>query len=154
MDQSLSSSRHTRAPHPTGSLRISELAEAVGTSTRALRHYEDVGLIRPDRAQGQARIYGRFAQQRARMIVSLRKLGLSLPQIEATLADDGSATDRAALKRLLIDRLSELDATRALVADTLGSLDSQSFRSCRSDAYARRNSTPRDDGKDTRGPSL
>ena len=60
--------------------RISELAQEFDLTPRALRFYEDHGIVEPTRA-GTRRIYS--ARDRARLKLTLRgkRLGLSLTQI-------------------------------------------------------------------------
>lgn len=63
---------------------VGELASELGVTARALRFYEDSGLIQPRRA-GQNRIYTR--RDRARLILILRgkRLGFSLAEIKEWL---------------------------------------------------------------------
>ncbi len=65
---------------------IGELAAALNVSTKTLRHYEERGLI-PAAARGDNgyRLYGDAAVDRARLVVGLRSLGLSLDEIETLL---------------------------------------------------------------------
>ena len=59
---------------------ISELAREFGVTTRTIRHYEEQGLIAPER-RGQHRIYSR--RDRIRLLLSLRgkRIGLTLNEI-------------------------------------------------------------------------
>ncbi|PZQ71064.1 MAG: MerR family transcriptional regulator [Variovorax paradoxus] len=63
---------------------ISELAKEFDLTTRAIRFYEDMGLITPERA-GLQRVYS--ARDRARLLLTLRakRLGLSLSEAKAIL---------------------------------------------------------------------
>jgi len=72
------SPRGAAAATPTYS--IGELAREFGLTTRAIRFYEDCGLLRPARA-GRKRVYS--AGDRARLTLTLRgkRLGLSLSEI-------------------------------------------------------------------------
>ena len=58
---------------------ISELAKEFDLTTRAIRFYEDMGLLTPERA-GLQRVYS--ARDRARLTLTLRakRLGLSLTE--------------------------------------------------------------------------
>jgi DNA-binding transcriptional MerR regulator len=68
-------------------LRIGELATATGLTVRALRHYDQIGLLRPKtRTEGGYRLYGEAEVQRLQQIRSLQSLGFSLEQIGAMLA--------------------------------------------------------------------
>jgi DNA-binding transcriptional MerR regulator len=63
-------------------MRIGELAASLKVSTKTLRLYEERNLIpRPARSDHGYRIFGRDAVRRARLVVGLRGLGLSLQQI-------------------------------------------------------------------------
>lgn len=68
----------TAAPHPTYS--IADLAREFDITPRAIRFYEDHGILAPARA-GQRRIYE--ARDRTRLKLTLRgkRLGLTLAQI-------------------------------------------------------------------------
>jgi DNA-binding transcriptional MerR regulator len=68
-------------------LRIGELATATGLTVRALRHYDQIGLLRPKtRTEGGYRLYGEAEVRRLQQIRSLQSLGFSLEQIGAMLA--------------------------------------------------------------------
>ena len=69
-------------------LRIGEVAELVGTTTRTIRYYEEIGLLpgAADREQGKHRCYTQADVERVREIVRLRDLlGLSLDQLSQLL---------------------------------------------------------------------
>ncbi|MCG8919494.1 MerR family transcriptional regulator [Actinokineospora sp. PR83] len=57
-------------------MRIGELARATGVSVRALRHYEDEGLIRPARGDNGYREYCAGAEDVVRQIRRLIEAGL------------------------------------------------------------------------------
>jgi DNA-binding transcriptional MerR regulator len=68
-------------------LRIGELATATGLTVRTLRHYDQIGLLRPKtRTEGGYRLYGEAEVRRLQQIRSLQSLGFSLEQIGAMLA--------------------------------------------------------------------
>jgi DNA-binding transcriptional MerR regulator len=88
---------------PTG-----DVARWAGVTSRTLRHYDDVGLVRPacTGANGQ-RYYGRAELLRLQEVLVLRELGLPLDDI-ARVLDDGE--DRAsALRRHHAALLAERD---------------------------------------------
>ena len=79
--------------------RIGEFAELSGVSTKTLRHYEKMGLLRPAAVDARTR-YRCYAGAQLRdlsAILALRDLGLSLPEIRVFLARTGSTADRRAL---------------------------------------------------------
>lgn len=72
-------------------LSPSEAARALGVSAKALRLYEQRGLIAPGRSAAGWRIYGSDAMARAGEIVALRALGLSLADVARVLAGDANS---------------------------------------------------------------
>ena len=69
---------------PAQTFTISQLAKEFDLTTRAIRFYEDMGLLSPERA-GLQRIYS--ARDRARLTLTLRakRLGLSLTEAKDIL---------------------------------------------------------------------
>jgi DNA-binding transcriptional MerR regulator len=72
-------------------LRPSEAADRLGVSTKALRLYEERGLLAPIRTAAGWRAYGPCEMARLAEIAALRSLGLSLAQVARVLA--GEAKD-------------------------------------------------------------
>ena len=62
------------------SYSITDLSEEFGVTARALRFYEDEGLISPER-QGLARIYSRRDRARLAWILRGKRVGFSLTEI-------------------------------------------------------------------------
>ena len=69
---------------PAQTFTISQLAKEFDLTTRAIRFYEDMGLLAPERA-GMQRVY--TARDRARLTLTLRakRLGLSLTEAKDIL---------------------------------------------------------------------
>jgi MerR family transcriptional regulator, repressor of the yfmOP operon len=102
------------------SLRIGEVAEQVGVTTRTIRYYEELGLLgtAAQRAKGAHRLYGASDVARLRELIRLRDLlGLSLDELvalaeaeeaRAALRDQwhGDPTDEERLA--IVERASEL----------------------------------------------
>ena len=74
--------------HPDQVFSPAEAARALGISAKALRLYEQRGLVAPIRSANGWRHYGRDQMAQLREIVALRGLGLSLAQIAAVLSGD------------------------------------------------------------------
>src|SRR6185369_14438148 len=113
------------APAATPTFSIGELAREFGLTTRAIRFYEDCGLLRPARA-GKSRVYS--AGDRARLTLTLRgkRLGLKLAEVKElvdmyeTRRDTGPQLRRflgvlARHRAQLEQRLGDLQATLAEV---------------------------------------
>jgi DNA-binding transcriptional MerR regulator len=95
-------------------LNASEAAKRLGVSTRALRLYEERGLLQPPRTAAGWRTYGPEQMLRARGIVELRTLGLSL--VEVARALDG---DTFVLARALTAHEVVLEARMRQLRDTV-----------------------------------
>ncbi len=66
--------------HERAEYSISELAREFDVTPRAIRFYEDRGLISP-RREGQRRIYAPRARTRLKLTLRGKRLGLSLSEI-------------------------------------------------------------------------
>lgn len=76
-------------------LNASEAAGRLGVSAKALRLYEQRGLIVPVRTAAGWRTYGPEQMARAGEIVAMRALGLSLAQVQRVLEGDPRGLDTA-----------------------------------------------------------
>lgn len=117
-------------------MRIGELARAIGTTARALRHYEQEGLIGSERASNGYRIYDEQAVVRVRNIRYLLAAGLTLDDVrhflpcldgdiaaappsrkgvDIALARLAALDERIAAQTEIRDRLAE--ALRSVIGD-------------------------------------
>lgn len=94
-------------------LNASEAARRLGISIKALRLYEQRGLVTPVRTAAGWRAYGPDAMSRAAQIVALRALGFSLAQVARVLDGDlqGLEPALAAHQATLEGRIQALAAT-------------------------------------------
>ena len=90
---------------PAPFLGPSEAARCLGISVKALRLYEQRGLLKPSRTMSGWRAYGADDMTRASDIVTLRALGLSLAEV-GEIVHSG---DAAALSRALAAHQSNLE---------------------------------------------
>ncbi|MFG2986096.1 MerR family transcriptional regulator [Streptomyces sp. NPDC048258] len=101
---------------------IGELAEATGTTPRALRHYEQAGLISSERAPNGYRDYGEPAAVRVRNIRALLDAGLTLADVQVFLPclDGDVAAGPPSPKGLAVarERLAVLEARIAVQTET------------------------------------
>ncbi len=58
---------------------ISDLSREFGITTRSIRHYEDIGLLTPQR-RGQTRIYAAADRTKLKLILRGKRLGFSLEE--------------------------------------------------------------------------
>jgi DNA-binding transcriptional MerR regulator len=104
---------------------ISDLAREFALTTRAIRFYEDEGLIEP-RRRGQARIYGERERTRIKLILRGKRLGLALSEIRE-LFDLYAATKNeepqlAKFLQILADRRAMLNQQREDIDAVLGEI--------------------------------
>lgn len=102
---------------------IQELARLSGVTTRTLRWYDQIGLLKPGRvAESGYRYYGGAEVDRLQDILYYRALGVELARIKECL-DDPSFDRLAALKRHLAALEMERERLEQLirsVKDTIG----------------------------------
>ena len=105
---------------------ISELCAEFGISARAIRFYEDKGLLTPRRVNG-ARVYSRRDRARLALILRAKAIGSSLAEIKHYLDLYGAHGEgRTQQLKFVRDRtdaaIAELEAKRAAIEATLAEL--------------------------------
>jgi DNA-binding transcriptional MerR regulator len=117
---------------------ITELAEEFGVTLRTLRHYEDVGLLTPER-RGSRRVFHPRDLIRLQLVLRGRRLGFSLPEIRTIVnmydEQPGEAGQLHYLLEQIEVRRAELDRLRRDIDDTMRELDEVADR-CRLDLAA------------------
>jgi DNA-binding transcriptional MerR regulator len=104
-------------------LNPSEAAKRLGVSAKALRLYEQRGLVVPGRTAAGWRAYGPDEMARAAEIAALRTLGLSLAQVARVMGGDvedlepALATHQATLESRVRQLAVVVEKVRALRAD-------------------------------------
>jgi len=83
---------------------VTELAEQLGTTPRALRFYEDKGLVTPQRA-GTTRIYTHRDRGRLALILRGKRLGFSLREIGEWLDIYDADPAQTKQMRVLVDKV-------------------------------------------------
>ena len=106
---------------------ITELAREFGLTTRAIRFYEDQGLLYPQRV-GRSRIYANRDRVRLKLTLRGKRLGLSLSEIRELIdMYDAAKGDRGQLERfleVLQNRRSALEQQREDIEAVLGEIAS------------------------------
>ena len=85
---------------------ISDLAKEFDVTTRTIRHYEDEGLLSPQR-RGQTRIYSKSDRTRLKLILRGRRLGLSLDEAGQIVNMYTPGSDNIEQLQALIDKIEE-----------------------------------------------
>lgn len=105
---------------------IAELAKEQGVTTRAIRFYEDQGLIRPLR-EGRNRVYANRDRVRLRLILRGKRIGLSLAEIREIIdlydRPQGERKQVELLRKIIRERRAQLLAQQQDIAVMLNELD-------------------------------
>ena len=101
---------------------VQKLGHLAGISTRTLRYYDEIGLLKPARVNPSGyRIYGQAEVDRLQQILFYRELGVSLEKIKQLITApsfDGLQALREHRKKLL-DKRKQLDLLIANVDKTI-----------------------------------
>ncbi len=98
-------------------MQIGELAKLTGVSTRALRHYEDSGVLIPERTSGGYRIYSETDVIRVAQIKAMISAGLGTSTIKryldcARVGDHGTSLEMCPNLRAELDSIAECLSTK------------------------------------------
>jgi len=116
------------------SFTITELAQEFDITPRAIRFYEDVGLLQPARA-GRNRVYSQRDRTRLKLTLRGKRLGLSLSEIKQLVEMYDSPSDAApqlqAFLAVLAEHRKQLEQQREDIEVTLTEIAQHEAR-CRS----------------------
>ena len=121
--------------HETWTIR--EVADEFGVTHRTVRHYEDLGLITPER-RGTTRVYHRRDRTRLGLILRGKRLGFPLEEIR-TIIDlydrpRGKASQLEYVLGQIDERRADLEQRRRDIEDALTELTEFEQR-CREDLH-------------------
>ncbi len=120
-------------------MRIGELAATAAVSTKTIRYYESIGLVRePERTRSGYRDYSPAAVERLRFIREAQATGLTLAEIQSVLElkDAGAAScdhTRRLVERHLVDidaQITRLEIARAELLDLAERADALDPTTC------------------------
>jgi len=110
---------------PQRTYTITELAAEFDITPRAIRFYEDVGLLSPRRA-GRNRVYAQRDRTRLKLTLRGKRLGLSLQEIKQLVTMYDSPSDTAqqllAFQQVLAAHRSQLEQQREDIEITLAEI--------------------------------
>jgi DNA-binding transcriptional MerR regulator len=106
---------------PASSYGITSVCRALGATPRAIRYYEQCGLVTCSR-DGLRRIYTSDVFQQLRLIVQARRANLSIRQIRHLLSVGSGPRQDALMLKMVRERLERLDAERSLLDAILSDL--------------------------------
>ena len=114
---------------------IAQVAEEFGVTHRTVRHYEDLGLVTPER-RGTTRVYHRRDRTRLGLILRGKRLGFPLEEIR-TIIDlydrpRGKASQLEYVLSQIDERRADLEQRRRDLEDALTELG-EFERRCRAD---------------------
>ncbi len=105
---------------------ITELAQEQGITPRAIRFYEDQGLISPLR-EGRNRVYRNRDRVRLKLILRGKRIGLSLAEIREIIdlydRPEGEQKQVELLRKIIRERRAQLLAQQQDIAVMLHELD-------------------------------
>jgi MerR family transcriptional regulator, copper efflux regulator len=106
-------------------VRIGELAERAGISAKAIRYYEQIGVLTPPtRTRSGYRDYDHATLGRLAFVRAAQAVGLTLGEIRQVVAfRDGGQTPCEHVAALLQRRAAEVDARIAELQQLRGELD-------------------------------
>ncbi len=111
-----------RPPYRTYS--ITQLCREFGATPRALRFYEEQGLLSPGR-RDTSRVYSYKDRARLQLILRGRRVGLSIAEIRDildTYDEEGAASQDAEALRIHHRRIEQLKQQRAHVEEAINEL--------------------------------
>jgi len=115
---------------PRAAVTIAQMRREFGVTARALRYYEEKGLLSPARSQ-QARVYAHRDRVRLRLILKGQRAGLSLRAIRELLDvydKEGKAAQMAKALPHLKAQVAVLEAQRRQLDGAIEMLKAASVR--------------------------
>jgi DNA-binding transcriptional MerR regulator len=116
---------------------VQKLSQMAGVSTRTLRYYDEIGILKPARINSSGyRIYGQFQVDQLQQILFYRELGLNLDRIKEIVTSpsfDGAQALREHRVKLLEKRvqldllISNVDKSIALEEGKVTMMDHEKF---------------------------
>ncbi|MDF1728223.1 MAG: Cu(I)-responsive transcriptional regulator [Sulfitobacter sp.] len=115
-------------------MNISQVSTATGLPAKTIRYYEEIGLIRPDRAENGYRSFAAREVHKLAFLARARSLGFPVESCRSLLAlyddPDRASADVKQIARQHLDEIEAKIAALSAMRDTLGEL----VQSCAGDS--------------------
>lgn len=108
-------------------LRIGELASQMGLNPKTIRYYEELGILNPVRGGNGYRFFPVEDAAQLRFVLRAKKFGLTLTEIKGLLdyaRSNRCGTVKSSLRKLVRERIAEIDARMQELADLRKDLQS------------------------------
>lgn len=105
---------------------VQKLGQLAGVSTRTLRYYDEIGILKPARINSSGyRIYGQAEVDRLQQILFYRELGITLDVIKEIVTSPSFSRAQALKehREQLLDRRKQLDLLIKNVEKTIASME-------------------------------
>ncbi len=107
---------------------VQKLGRLAGISSRTLRYYDEIGLLKPARMNSSGyRIYGREQVERLQQIMLYRQMGVSLETILSIITSD-SYDEVGALKEHLVSLLAQRQQIDLLITNVQKTIECREGR--------------------------
>jgi DNA-binding transcriptional MerR regulator len=107
---------------------VQKLSRMAGTSTRTLRYYDEIGILKPARINSSGyRIYGQEEVDQLQQIMLYREMGVNLDTIHKIISS-GTFDDLAALKEHLVKLLAQRQQIDMLINNVEKTIESREGR--------------------------
>lgn len=105
---------------------IADLADRLGVTTRALRHYEDIGLVQSERTARNVRAYDLETAETLKVVTLLRQVDVPLAAIGEVVRQRSDPPAQAvAMRQALNAALIDKKRAMARIVELLATLDSR-----------------------------
>ena len=89
---------------------IQQVAKKLNITTRTIRHYEDLGIIKSDRLENNYRVYDRKNYDKLKFLVRARNLGFSLKECQELIKlFENDTRESASVRNIAKKKLNDLN---------------------------------------------
>lgn len=102
-------------------LKVKEVAELVGISVRTLHHYDEIGLLKPDKTESGYRLYSQEHLDDLQQILFFRELGFPLKKIKEIMKEPSFDRENALKihRKMLVEKSIQIHQMITTIDKTL-----------------------------------